>query len=123
MKFVHGTSSTHLESINEHGLLPPDGTGNSSEKREERLDQVHILDAKYSKLAGAYALRAVRHWGGEPIIVSGELPEAAVTATLSGKGKFPDIYTVPYIPHIHIESIESVDSTADISEMFKSHKS
>jgi hypothetical protein len=123
MKFVHGTSSMHLESINEHGLLPPDNTGYSSEKRDERLNHVHVLDAQHTKLAGAYALRAVRHWGGKPIIVSGELPEAAVSVTLSGKGKFPDIYTVPYVPLLHIDSIELVDETADISEMFKSHKS
>lgn len=122
MKFVHGTSSTHLESIREHGLLPPNNSGYSSEKRAERLDQVHILDAEHTKLAGAYALRAVHHWGGEPIIVSGELPEAAILTTLNGKGKFPDIYTVPYVPHLHIGSIELVDEMADMSEMFKSHK-
>lgn len=123
MKFVHGTSSTHLESIREHGLLPPDDSGNSSEKRAKRLDQVHILEAEHSRLAGAYALRAVHHWGGEPIIVFGELPDAAISVTLNGKGKFPDIHIVPYVPLTHINGIELVDEVADISEMFKSHKS
>ncbi len=123
MQFVHGTSSAHLASIQEHGLLPTTETSNSTEKRIERLDRVHVLDQKYAKYAGAYALRAVQHWGGEPILVIGDLPNTATVLAIPGNGRFPDIYTAPYIPPAHIEAVIPFTEESDISDLFKAHKS
>ena len=126
MRYIHGTTSTHLPSIYEHGLLPPSATSRSSEKRAHRLDQVHLLKEEYLRMAGAYALRAVEHWGGEPVIISGEIPDSAARLAADGKGRFPDIYTAPYVPLDNIEKIikaaNVLDDGADISELFKQHK-
>lgn len=121
MEFVHGTSSAHLELIREAGLRPPELTRNSSEKRTERLDTIHFFEKSDAEFAGAYALRAVERWGGDPVVIWGEVPDAATTLAISGKGRFPDIFTAPYVPSDCIKNITTVAIT-DMGAAFKSHK-
>ncbi|HEU5122236.1 MAG TPA: hypothetical protein VFT59_05310 [Candidatus Saccharimonadales bacterium] len=123
MKFVHGTSSSHLDRINEVGLRAPNETGNTTEKRDLRMGEIHVLDDEHIRIAGAYALRATHHFGGEPVVVTGEVPDAAVKLAIKGKKNFPDIYTVPYVPPDNIHDITVVDIDFDeIPELFKGHK-
>ena len=124
MRFVHGTSTSNLSAIESIGLAPPLITDNVTEKRQARLDVVHILDAEHTRLAGGYALRSVIHFGGEPILVLGEVPDNKVDLAIPGRNAFPNIYSIPSVSPELITSIIAVDaSVEDMSELFKAHKS
>lgn len=128
MHYVHGTSDRLLDVIMSDGLLPPSATTRTTENRAERMDRVHILDEENIRIAGAYAVRACAHWGGEPIILGGDLNDTAVELAIKGKKGFPDIYTIRHIPPAYIEYLGTVrqllgdEHTAGLSTLFKSHK-
>lgn len=124
MRFVHGTSTANLSAIENIGLAPPAITDNVTERRQARLDVVHVLEEKHVRLAGGYALRSVVHFGGEPIIVLGEIPDKDVDVAISGRNAFPDIYSTPSVGPELITGIIAVDQTLeDMSDLFKAHKS
>jgi hypothetical protein len=76
--FYHGTT-TALE-IGEE-LLPPTQTGRQTEPRGQRRGKVFLTtDLEYAE---SYARRAVREWGGEPLVL--EVAPTGPVKQISGR--------------------------------------
>lgn len=75
----HGTTDKFLSAILSDGVLPPEVTSISSEKRKLNLDKVFLTDER--RFAEGYALRAAYKHGGKPVVLTVEGENVTIERT------------------------------------------
>ncbi len=120
-RYFHGTSSKHLPSILEQGLLSASETGVRNEKRKGGDLQIYLTDdTDLGRLfAEGYAIRAAHKTAGEPVLLELVADPEKHGIVLERQGKI-DQYAAPGLPPETIVKQHPVDGSIDrLSDIYQ----